>query len=178
MKRNPGLSAVTSSAQQQSLWKNKISDALHLSSHSGSCQTFVPELWCWLLGTNHSRRTVGAEDACSDGDHTKIYRGTFLAVWRAEQRSLEVCPCPRMWFKVFLSWSIHSAGLYHAVCQGMDVTSPTPGMIKVSIGFKNNIVHEFAGTCYSGFLFSPRRQSTSEFMEQDVECASEIPLWF
>ena len=52
------------------------------------------------------------------------------------------------------------------------------GMIKVSIGFKNNIVHEFAGTCYSGFLFSPRRQSTSEFMEQDVECAGEIPLWF
>ena len=52
----------------------------------------------------------------------------------------------------------------------MDVTSPTPGMIKVSIGFKNNIVDEFAGACYSGFLFSPRRQSTSEFMEQDVEC--------
>lgn len=46
-----------------------------------------------------------------------------------------------------------------------------PGMIKVSIGFKNNIVNEFAGTCYSGFLFSPRRHSTSAFMEQDVECA-------
>ena len=159
------------------------SAALHLSSHSGSCQTFIPEWWCWLLGTDHRKncwcwgclvvmmitpRFIGTHSWQRGGQSSNPLRfvpgqGCGLKYSSADQSTLLVCTMlsARGWMSPLLP----------------------PGMIKVSISFKNNIVNEFAGTCYSGFLFSPRRQITSEFMEQDVECvwhlcAFEIPLWF